>query len=70
MQSLERLFGPHSRIKYDKRDEGRIGIEGSGKTTFDKKSFPWGYSAQIIRIQRSDSVRDTFPFFGFLSSDW
>ena len=33
-------FWPQNRIKNDKRAEGRISIEVSGRTIFDKKCFP------------------------------
>jgi hypothetical protein len=58
MESLERPFWPQDRIKNDKRSDGRIGIEGSDRTIFDKKCFPWGSYAPFTKIQRShiDSI--------------
>jgi hypothetical protein len=44
---------PQNRIKNDKRDEGRIGIEGSGRTIIEKKCFPQAHYALLIKIQRS-----------------
>jgi hypothetical protein len=58
MESLERPFWPQDRIKNDKRSDGRIGIEGSDRTIFDKKCFPWGSYAPFTKIQRSQIYTD------------
>jgi len=43
MDSLEGYCGSKNRIENDKRADARIGIEGSGRTFFDKKKLPLGF---------------------------
>ena len=44
---LERPLWPQTRIENDKRDEGGSGIEGSGRTFFDKRELPLGFLRAI-----------------------
>jgi len=57
MESLESSFCSWNGIKNDNRVEGRNSIKESGKTILDKKCFPWGYHAPLIKIQRLHNMR-------------